>query len=79
MLSAMQSVTKCVRPCTTAIIRSCSSGVVMVHRAPSFRKMATRFCSSCSSTRAGQTMMVWLLKELTVGPNIGWSPTTSAF
>ncbi len=24
-------------------------------------------------------MMVWLFNELTVGPNIGWSPTTFAF
>ena len=74
----MQSVTKCVRPCTTAIIRSCFSGVVMVHRAPSLLKIPTSSCRAASPILVGQTMMVWLFNELTVGPNIGWSPTTSA-
>ena len=79
MASAMQIVTKWVSPWTTAIILSCSSGVVVVQTAPSRVKIPVSRAAVASEARAGQTTIVWPLIDDTVGPNIGWSPITSAF
>ncbi len=77
--SAMQSVTKWVSPCTTAIARSCSCGSVMVQTAPSFRNTSSRAFVVAGAARAGQAMMICCFNDETVGPNIGWRPITSAF
>jgi len=49
-----------------------------VIRAPSLSKTERRDARAASSIRAGVAMMVWPLREGTVGPNIGWRPTTDA-
>ena len=71
IVSAMLSVTKCISPCTTAIIRSCSSGVVRVITAPSPRKRSSRGFTVSFLQRTGVAMIVCLWSEETVGPNIG--------
>ena len=74
----MQRVTKWVRPWTTAIIRSCCSGVASVHCASSRQKMSSRDSTMLFSARAGQTMIVWWRSDCTVGPNNGCNPITLA-
>jgi hypothetical protein len=78
MVAPIEIYAKCVRPCTTAIIRSCSIAVVTSICAPAFsyrERMTAVQCPHLAST--GTMITVCPCRSGIVGPNIGCVPSNS--
>jgi len=78
MAAPMEMYAKWVKPCTTAIIRSCSRGVANSIWAPCFsynERITGSQCSHRPST--GTSITIWPCRSGMVGPNIGCVPSIS--